>query len=260
MASYVFKASHLEFVAEDSAYLFQLVLVVAGKDNSLLSLVGFDACLDWVESFAVNTLYVAHRYECVWVDRLNHAEYVDGFALFDKNNDNLALRASVPSCTVEHRNSASCSVDGISNFSVVARENHELNRLALLVHYKVESDARYDESGKTEHNTLPVVEHEVARRNDEYVAEHDNASETHVLVLVDNGCDNIRAASTSVAEEANGQTASLEACAYDAGHEGLVVACSWQYSVVAFSNALHRPNEGGEHKNGVDSAEAELPA
>lgn len=65
----------------------------------------------------------------------------------------------------------------------------------------------------------PIVEYEVAGTDDDNVASHNHASQSDVAVFMDDGCDNVRTARTSVAVEHYAQTRTAHGCAYEASHE-----------------------------------------
>lgn len=70
---------------------------------------------------------------------------------------------------------------------------------------------------------FPVFQHEVAGRDDDKVTKQHDPSQCNVPVFVNDSCDNIRSARTSVRRESNADAAATERCSDDTCHERLVV-------------------------------------
>ena len=109
--------------------------------------------------------------------------------------------------------------DAVGNLFVLFGKDKELYRLTRTVHDIIQDDADDEQRYKTENHPSPIVEYEVAGTDDDNVASHNHASQSDVAVFMDDGCDNVRTARTSVAVEHYAQTRTAHGGTYEASHE-----------------------------------------
>ena len=233
--------------------------VVRGEHDGLLvaQLLHFQ----FIESLAIDTLHIAHRHKGVGVNYLDGPENLKRLTLAGDAHQHVALGLRVPAFTGQHRHTMPHLVDGVGDFGEVARENHELNRLALTVHHVVQRHTRDNQRGKTKHHAAPVVEHEIAGADNHHIAGHDHETQTYVAVFMHDGGDDVRAAGRTIAQEADCQTHAFKNGTDHAGHECLVLTNHLRKgSVGILHQTLCQPNQESQRQHSIDGLHAELPA
>ena len=232
---------------------------------------GFDFNL--VESVAKHTDDFRLRDECAGVNALNDAEDGGALALLCQDDQHLALLFRVPSLAIEHGHAAAGQVDGRGYLVVAVGEDEELDRLAAAVHHVVKQQVGDNQCAiAVEQGADVAAGQEEAGGDDDEVAEHHHLSECHVLVLVDNGGDDIRAARRAVTQEDDAQADTPNGSTEDTRHESValhnlwwvvgaqLVVDAWMLFGIPHHNFLDKTEEEGQHEHGIDGLHAEFPS
>ena len=99
----------------------------------------------------------------------------------------------------------------------------------------------------------------VARRNDDNITIHHHPSQSNVLILVNNPCNDIRTSRTSVVTEDNTNTEAQQTSSYHTSHEVLSRSQQLrQVSVFILQNHLEKPEQEGQHENGKNGLDTEF--
>ena len=212
--------------------------------------------LNLVEPFAVDSDDSTLRYECLGVDVLDQPEDDGRLAFLGQYEQHLHLVTRVETRSVNHRHAAvRIFIDVLSYLLVLVADDEELYRLAGTVDHLVEHKATDVKGDVSVDNFFPVLQREVAGRNDDEVADQHDASQRDVAILVDDGGDDIRSARTAVRRKGDADAASAERSSDDAGHEGLVVE---QHQTLG--QLLDDGQEKSQSEHGKDGLDAELPS
>ena len=139
-------------------------------------------------------------------------------------------------------------------FFVLFADDEELYGLACAVHHLVQYEAANVEGDITVYHFFPVLQHKVAGRNNDKVANQHHPSQRDVSVFIDDSGYNIRTARTSVRGESDADAAATERRADDACHERLVVQ-----QLDAGCQLLNDGQKESQGKDGKDCLDAELP-
>ena len=211
--------------------------------------------LDRVEAFAVDAADGALRDEGLAVDHLNEAEDVCPLAVAGHEHDHLDRLVRIAALALEDGAAALQTVDdGVSDLVVFAGEDHELHRLCVGVHHAVEHvgvDAHLDES---EHDLIHVGKEEVGAADDQEVEQHHAHADGDVLVLVDDGHDDVRSARAAASVEDEPQARAADHGADDDGHEDFLQL----HEGLAGEHKLEEPEPERERDDAKDGLDEEF--
>ena len=133
--------------------------------------------LQLVESFTIYTDYITLRDEGVFVNIPHHSEYFIGFILLGKYYYNIDALLAIPACTIQQCNpTVKFFSDGFGYFFVFSLEDEELNRLTVTIPYIVDDYTHDKQYAAPEQYTLPIMEYQVTRRNNDDITIHNQSS------------------------------------------------------------------------------------
>ena len=220
----------------------------------LVCLLSPAAHLEVVEALAIDADDGALRDEGVRVDLVDELEDEVALAALAEHEEHLHVVAGVEAGGVDDGAAAmALLVDAVAYLLPAVADDEELNGAAHRVDHLVDAEGRDVEHDVAIEHLLEVAQHEVAARDDDDVADHDDASERHVAILVDDGGQDVGAARGAVAGQPQAHAAAAEDAADDGGHEGLVG------QQVGVSVGGRQRKGHGEHGDGIDGLHAELP-
>ena len=246
--------------------------LIAGLSPIPLAWLGrFGLDLDFVETIAKHSAGERLTHKGIRIDALNDAEDDVGFAFLGQHHEHFAFLLGVPPRAVEHRHPTMELVDGRGDVVVALREDEELHRLPPLIDHKVEHSRDDDERGVAIEEILQIaVGQEERGAHDDNVADEHHRAERDVAVLVDHGCDDVRAARRSIAQKHKSHAHAHHTGGKDATHEGIAnddreldvgIEAGRKQRGIGGVEVLHPPlhagEQEGEHEHGKNRLHAE---
>ena len=177
-----------------------------------------------VESLAIHADDRALRHEGLRVNVLDEPEDDGGFAFLGQYEQHPDLAARIEARCVDDRHATVGElVDMLADLLILVADDEELHRLACAVDYLVQDEAGDEQRHVAIDHLFPIVQYQVAGRDDGQVHDAHHLSQRDVAVLMHHGGDDIRAARATVVGEGNADAASAECRSQHASHERLVV-------------------------------------
>ena len=167
--------------------------------------------LETVETFAVNANDGTLRDECMGVYLVDKLENLGTFTTFGEHEEHFCLLSRVKTLGADDRTTTMrVLIDAFSYLFEFVGDNEELYTSAHGIHHLVKTEGRDVKHYVSVNHALPIFQYDVTRRDDENVANHDDTTERHIAILIDDGGDNVCSSRTSVIAQAQSDAASAE--------------------------------------------------
>ena len=175
----------------------------------------------------------------------------------------LHLVVGVSTFTVEQRASVSrLAADELDQFLALLGVDGELDVLLAGVNHHIDGKRiDYQRHVAIDHH-LPVVEDEVATADDHEVQVEQHTSDADVLVLVDDGSNDVPSACASTAQEHHADTDSVQHGTQDAGYSHVIARAqdTRREGGVHGHDSLSQVQVEGQGQDGIERLERKLAA
>src|SRR5574344_175045 len=209
---------------------------------------------DGIESFSEDTDDTTLTDKGVGVYRLDESEDIDTLSFLGQDTEYPHSLAGVPSVSVEDGDTmVHLCTDGIGYLLIFLAEYHKLYRLSAGVHHTVENVILYHHRSQTEHHLAPVAENRNGTADDDQIDKDEYTAEGYVVILVDDGCHDIRTTCTTVVEEHDSQGRTGHRTTDDERHEVLSGTQYLHHLAVGTDHVfLSGPEQYRQYQNGID--------
>jgi len=177
---------------------------------------------DFLEIATVDALSFGDRDKSVVVDTVDNLHDVGLVGFVGHNDQHLLRLVGEATFTVEEGHSATdFAGDGVTNFLVAGREDHDLIGLLVAVKDHVEHIGHGDHDDVTVDDIGDFVGDEVGAADDEDIQVHDHLARRDVVELGEDEGDDVGAAAVAAHGEGEADAAAAESAADDGAHEGV---------------------------------------
>ena len=204
--------------------------------------------LELVEAFAIDTNDGTLRDEGMRVNLVDDTEDEVALPALGQHKEHLHFLTGIKTVGIKHSTAAmGLTIDALAYLLIAVGNDEELDGLALGVDHLVDTESRNIEHHIAVDHLLPIAQHQVARGDDEDIAYHNDTPKRDVAILIDDGSNDIGAASRPVARQAQSHATTTEHGSNDGGHERLV-GQQMRVIVLVDRSDTDRQDENGKYR------------